>query len=242
MPSQWTHLAATYDGKNQALYVDGLLVASKAQTGPILASNGALHIGGNSIWGEFFQGQIDEVRIYNKALSLNEIQTDMATPIYKSNPPKLVIGKNQMESFVDVSVKGVAVAYRTTPQNDAAMTSISAYLDASSLASTELVAGIYSDNNGHPGTLLAQGKMTTAKAGETNKVYIPAVMLAAGKPYWIALLGPQSEIRFRDRKGTAAIPMEKSDAKLALATLPNTWPVGIAYPTDGPMSIYGSGY
>ncbi len=35
----------------------------------------------NGIWGEFFQGRIDEIRIYNRALSPVEIQADMAAPI-----------------------------------------------------------------------------------------------------------------------------------------------------------------
>ena len=28
-----------------------------------------LQIGGNSVWAEWFQGQIDDVRVYNRALS-----------------------------------------------------------------------------------------------------------------------------------------------------------------------------
>jgi hypothetical protein len=40
-----------------------------------------LRIGGNSIWGEYFSGAIDEVRIYNRALSAAEIAADMNTPI-----------------------------------------------------------------------------------------------------------------------------------------------------------------
>ena len=40
-----------------------------------------LRIGGNSVWGEFFRGSIDEVRIYSRALTQAEIQQDMITPI-----------------------------------------------------------------------------------------------------------------------------------------------------------------
>ena len=40
-----------------------------------------LRIGGNAIWGEYFQGQIDEVRVYNRAALAIEIQTDMVTPM-----------------------------------------------------------------------------------------------------------------------------------------------------------------
>ena len=39
-------------------------------------STGALKIGGNAIWGEWFNGLIDEVRVYNRALSAAEIAAD----------------------------------------------------------------------------------------------------------------------------------------------------------------------
>ncbi len=42
--------------------------------------DGPLRIGGNAIWNEWFDGLIDELRIYDRALSPTEIQTDMQTP------------------------------------------------------------------------------------------------------------------------------------------------------------------
>ena len=77
----WTHLAFTYDGATEKLYVNGVLVTSRAQTGAISAANGVLHIGGDSVWGEHFQGLIDEVRVYNRALTAAEIVADMSTAI-----------------------------------------------------------------------------------------------------------------------------------------------------------------
>jgi beta-lactam-binding protein with PASTA domain len=77
----WTHIATTYDGTSQRLYINGVLVATKAQTGTIAAGNQPLRIGGNNVSGEFFQGLIDEVRVYNRALSAAEITIDMTTPI-----------------------------------------------------------------------------------------------------------------------------------------------------------------
>ena len=77
----WSHLAGTYDGATLKLYVNGVLVASNPFTGPILTSTGALRIGGNGIWKEFFQGRIDEVRIYSRALSSTEVQADMNTAV-----------------------------------------------------------------------------------------------------------------------------------------------------------------
>ena len=77
----WTHLAATYDGASLLLYADGIQVASVAATGPISTSTGALRIGGNTIWSEWFTGLIDEVRVYDRVLNPAEIQADMTSPI-----------------------------------------------------------------------------------------------------------------------------------------------------------------
>jgi hypothetical protein len=79
--NQWTHLAGTYDGAALRLYVNGTLVATAAKTGAIQVTGNPLRIGGDTYSGEFFPGRIDEVRIYNRALSAGEIQTDMNTPL-----------------------------------------------------------------------------------------------------------------------------------------------------------------
>jgi hypothetical protein len=77
---QWTHLAATHDGIRVRLYRDGVQVASIAMTGVIQDSVRPLVIGGN-MWGEHFAGAIDDVRVYNFALTPAQIQADMGTPV-----------------------------------------------------------------------------------------------------------------------------------------------------------------
>ncbi len=77
----WNHVAATYDGAAVRVYVNGAQVVTQSQTGLVSVSAGLLRIGGNSIWSEWFKGTLDEVRIYNRALGVSEIQSDMATPI-----------------------------------------------------------------------------------------------------------------------------------------------------------------
>ncbi|HJV36614.1 LamG domain-containing protein, partial [Geomonas sp.] len=77
----WAHLAATFDGTTSRLYVNGALVASKSQSVPIPSSTSPLQIGGDSLYGEWFSGKIDEVRVYNKALTQTQIQTDMQTAL-----------------------------------------------------------------------------------------------------------------------------------------------------------------
>ncbi len=80
----WTHLATTYDGATVRLYVNGTQVASQAQTGALETNTSPLWIGNNT-YGEYFRGLIDEVRVYNRALTATEIQTDMATAL--GGPP-----------------------------------------------------------------------------------------------------------------------------------------------------------
>jgi hypothetical protein len=80
----WTHIATTYDGANQRFYVNGVLVGTTPGSGAINVANGAIRIGGNnSSTGEFFQGLIDEVRVYNRALSASEIASDMSTAVVR---------------------------------------------------------------------------------------------------------------------------------------------------------------
>jgi glucose/arabinose dehydrogenase/fibronectin type 3 domain-containing protein len=77
----WTNVALTYDGSILRLYVNGAQVATKAMTGPIATGSSPLWIGGNQPYGEFFNGLLDDIRVYNRALTQAEIQTDMSTPL-----------------------------------------------------------------------------------------------------------------------------------------------------------------
>jgi hypothetical protein len=82
----WSHLGGTYDGANLRLYVNGALASTTAVTGAMPATTNALRIGGNTVWGEYFNGLIDDVRVYNRALTIAEIQTDMSTPVATPAP------------------------------------------------------------------------------------------------------------------------------------------------------------
>jgi len=77
----WTHLAVTYDRATLRLYINGVQISSVARTASIATSTNPLQIGGDSIYGQYFQGTIDEVRVYNRALSQTEIQADMNVPV-----------------------------------------------------------------------------------------------------------------------------------------------------------------
>ena len=77
----WSHVALTWNGSIMRLYINGVEVASRPRTATLQTTTTPLRIGGNSPYGEYFLGRIDEVRVYNRALSAAEIQTDMNTPV-----------------------------------------------------------------------------------------------------------------------------------------------------------------
>jgi len=76
----WRHVALTYDGSTVRMYFGGSLVNSA--TGAHTTNNNPLLFGH---WfpgaGEYFDGLVDEVRLYSRVLTAAEIQTDMNTPI-----------------------------------------------------------------------------------------------------------------------------------------------------------------
>ena len=80
-------MTTTYDGATVRLYVNGALVSTKTASGSIATTSLPLHIGGNSGLGEWFQGRLDDIRVYNRALTVAEIQTDMNTAVGPGAPP-----------------------------------------------------------------------------------------------------------------------------------------------------------
>ena len=80
---QWTHVAFVSDATNMSIYINGSLDAVTSAPSQIHQSNRPIHIGawntkeeGYPPYDSFFNGTIDEVKIYNRALSADEIQAD----------------------------------------------------------------------------------------------------------------------------------------------------------------------
>jgi hypothetical protein len=85
--NRWIHMAGTYDGSLIRLYVDGVEIGSQPLTGKIQVDGNPVTIGGEEngavsqvVDGEF-DGRIDEVRLYNRALSAAEIRE-----VYQQTP------------------------------------------------------------------------------------------------------------------------------------------------------------
>lgn len=70
----WYHGAATYDGSNVRIYVNGVLESTTARTGSLFNSTSSVQFGrAGSSPVKFWNGYIDDPRIYSRALSNTEI-------------------------------------------------------------------------------------------------------------------------------------------------------------------------
>jgi large repetitive protein len=74
----WIHAAVTYDGATMRLYINGVQESSLDTNIAIVANDEPLSLGAQRTSGgsasRFFQGTLDDVRVYNRALSVAEIQ------------------------------------------------------------------------------------------------------------------------------------------------------------------------
>jgi len=71
----WYFLTATYDGENLKAYRDGVLITDNADpSGPPVAESESLKFGRHAMTEDYFRGTIDDVRIYNYALSEEQIK------------------------------------------------------------------------------------------------------------------------------------------------------------------------
>lgn len=140
----WVHLAATYDGTTLRMYVNGALASSKTLAGSIPTSTGLLRIGANTVWGEHFNGLIDEVRIYNRPLSAAEIQTDMNTPVTAGGGPAVTVPSSislSIGSLVSVfTATAGRVSTTTTVQLTATSGGVSRSLNLTVLPGTSLLS------------------------------------------------------------------------------------------------------
>lgn len=82
LTGSWHHVAATYDSvaKTRNIFIDGILAATGTVTNPNMASNGTIAIGVDNI-GHHFEGQIDEVRIWNVSRTQAQIRQFMDKPL-----------------------------------------------------------------------------------------------------------------------------------------------------------------
>ena len=89
-PSVWTYAAFTFDGNTVKGYLDGVQVLMTPDAGMLQARGNSLRIGADGGYKQFFNGSVDDLRIYGRALTQAEIQSLMQTMVGQG--PGAVLG------------------------------------------------------------------------------------------------------------------------------------------------------
>ncbi len=75
--NQWHHIVVTYNGAQLRIYQDGQLTGQLNHNGTITNNGANLQFGrqSNGLGNATYRGDVDEIKLYNRALSLNEVRT-----------------------------------------------------------------------------------------------------------------------------------------------------------------------
>jgi hypothetical protein len=150
--------------------------------------------------------------------------------------PQVVLGSSQIQSSRDNNASGMAEAFPVTAPKTGQVSSLYVFLDSSNTAATAWV-GLYTSGYGHPRTLMTQSMISKPLPGRWNAVAVPPVQVTQGRRYWIALLGLNGQIQFRDSVSNC---QSETSQRTDLASLPGTWSTGSQWNTCV-VSMFGAG-
>jgi len=147
-----------------------------------------------------------------------------------------LIGTQNIQASLDGDNSETAEAFPVWATSSGQINFFSLYLDRSSTAATVWV-GLYSSYAGHPHKLLSQAQMPQPSSGIWNSIRVPAVQVKQGRQYWLALLGLNGQIAFRDSTSNC---YSETSRQRSLTSFPATWRTGSQWPTCV-VSMFGSG-
>lgn len=150
--NKWTHVAVTFDTEEIRWYVNGKLVQKEEvpdyDGSPIAHCNGDLMIGSNGKY--FLQGAIDELKLYNYALSAKEVKKDY------DQVDSISISDANQKSIKSLKAKST-VSLQVSRK----------YIETGK--STKLISGVtYKSSNSKVFTVSKTGKITAVKKGSAN--------------------------------------------------------------------------
>jgi hypothetical protein len=211
---QWQHVAVTYDGSTARIYVDGTEVASKAFSGNVGDSN-VWRIGayGASPAG-FFDGLIDEVRIYKQALTASQIQTDLGRPISLADAwPPAVTSVSPANGATNVSVGTSVKAVFSEPVQPSTVNGTT--IDVRDAANNLVPANVTYDASADTATLTSGA-------------------IVYGKTYTVTVHGGTSGSRVLDLAGNALA----ADVRWSFTMESPPPPVAVVASAANPFSSY----
>ena len=151
-----------------------------------------------------------------------------------------ILGLAGLAPSVDELSSAAPEAFANVARRSGAVDKVSVYVENGTTAGW-LVAGIYSDAGGHPGTLLgSNGDGTPLVKGAWNTVDIPSVSLSQGQRYWIAIMGQGGVLRIRTYSGGKGTENSES-GRSTRGELSAAWRTVRVFKNDGPASAFAAG-
>ena len=134
----WTHVVAWYDGSEMRLYKDGIVVGSTSKSGSIDTSAAVTtRIGQNPNNYGTFDGILDDIRIYDRALNQSEIDEIIAgqPPTPDTTPPTI-----SMTAPADGATVSSSVSITASASDNIGVVGVQFTLDGSDLGAEDLTA------------------------------------------------------------------------------------------------------
>ncbi len=110
--------------------------------------------------------------------------------------PSVLLGYVAVGSASASSTAGQPESFSFRGRRSGSVSSIHVFIDARNRA-TSLVAGLYSNSHGRPGSLLTVGTLNHPKTGAWNSLRVRSASIRSGHIYWLAVLGRGGRLYFR---------------------------------------------
>lgn len=179
---KWHHLAGTFDGKTMKLYLDGRQVASKPAPGKISSYNSPLLIGACGNLGKSekycFKGKLDEIAVYNRALTTKEILMQ-----YRAASGESVISYPGMGKVFN-KVCGDHFAAESFTAINTSLTSASVWLAEAN--DDEVLVQVLEGSI--KGKVLASAALSAGKTGKRTVYFTSPAVLKKGQVYYLKVL------------------------------------------------------
>jgi uncharacterized repeat protein (TIGR01451 family) len=194
----WTHVAGVYDGSQLKVYINGVLDTSLAASGAIPTNTLPLHIGADQSGLSNFNGLIDEVQLYNRALSDAEVlsifdagSAGVCTsftppPSFTTQPQDATKCTSESVTFSVTAGTGLTYQWRKGGSDIAGGTN-SSYMISAVAASDGgsydvIVSDGCSSRTSNAATLTVNEPPTTASAGADQEVCALVATLSGNGP------------------------------------------------------------
>ncbi len=156
------------------------------------------------------------------------------SPALSADSPTALLGNQELGSHQSDLSSGRIAAFRLRTHTSGTTGVVHLYIDWGSTAQAVAI-GIYSDDGGHPGSLLSEGSGSSLKTDTWSTVSVTPTPLASDTIYWLAVLGEDGTLRYRSPgRGPC---LSYTSVRTHLHRLPERWG-RVDARTECPISAY----